>query len=149
MADGKLLNAGVLDQRDQRDLYRLETADGELARRELKMREHVREARPEQILATDPVDAAGGLRHAHHAVDEAGAPRRVEARGRQHADRRDGSPQRGDKRFQLALDVGEGDRTRALLQSVQRAGVEQREKFQPLLGIVLGSANTAQRPSLE
>ena len=113
------------------------------------MREHVREARPEQVLATGPVDAAGGLRHAHHAVAEAGAPRRVEARGRQHPDRRDGSPQCGNKRFQLALDVGEGDRTRALLQRVQRAGVEQREKFQPLFGIVLGSANTAQRPSLE
>src|SRR6202167_431078 len=106
MADGKLLDTGVLDQGDERELHRLETADRELAGSELKMRENVRKAGAEQILAADPVDAARGLRYAHHAVGEARAPRRVEACRRQHPDRRDRPPQRGGEGFVLRPDGG-------------------------------------------
>ena len=149
MADGKLLDPGVLDQGDERDLHRLEAADRQLGGCELKMRQNVREAGAEQILAADPIDAARGLRHAHHAVDEAGAPRRVEACRRQHPDRWNGPPQRGDESFELALDVGERNGAGAVLQRMQRAGIEQSEELEPLLGIVLGGANAAQRPGLE
>jgi hypothetical protein len=113
------------------------------------MRQHVGERRAEQSLAALPVDAARELRHANHAVAETRTPRGVEARRRQHPDRRRDVPQRGDEGLELALDVGEGDAVGAVLDRAQRLRIEQRKEFQPAFRIVFCGANSAQRPGLE
>ena len=114
-AQCKLLDPSIFDQRNQRDLQRLETTQGELGAGELEMSENMSERRAKQILANRAAYTAEGLRHADDAIAKGGAPRGVQPDRRQRPDRRSRVPQGGDESLQLALDVGESDGVGALL----------------------------------
>ena len=58
-------------------------------------------------------------------------------------------PQRGNKGFQLTLDIGERNCVGVLLKRAERTRILQCEKFQPPFGVILGGANAAERPALE
>ncbi len=145
-ADRQLLDARILDERDQGDLNRLETADREANRAEFEMRADMRHGRQKQPSRLRGGKAAKDVGQAQNAAVEAGAAALIERAVRQRPKRRMAPPQGDHIGLEATFHIGEQHILAAIGEIAMRGRSFECEEFPSLVCIAGGGADAGKRP---
>ena len=150
VAHRQMLDAGVLDQRDDRHLHRLEAAKREAPAGMAVMGADMGKCCPENGLRLVAPEAGEGRRHADQAFAVARPPaRRLGGAGGGLADRHAHAEQGGDEGLHLALHVGEDHLAGLAAEPALGFRMAGDEEFAPPLDLGAGAPHAGQQPAFE